>query len=66
MPWVAVLAALKIAADDRGEETIVNSVASRLSKNPTELGPFRDLGGFRRPATCDRGYGKKAGMVQAH
>lgn len=38
IPWPGVLEALKIASDDRGEDSLRDSVASKLGKKPTELG----------------------------
>ncbi|MDD5702239.1 MAG: ATP-binding protein [Dehalococcoidales bacterium] len=38
IPWMGVLETLKIASDDRGEDSIRDSVASKLGRKPTELG----------------------------
>ncbi len=40
LPWGGVLEALRIAADDRGEEVIRDSVANKLGRKPLDLGNF--------------------------
>lgn len=38
LPWQGVLEALQIAIDERGEDSIRDSVASKLGKKPSEVG----------------------------